>query len=305
MPGVLFRISYRNAIYAVPFRFKDTGEEIFFGVLAAIFIHTSLILMLFWAPESIAKAIWIKNSTIPKIEVRRSHGELPITNSWELSQTKKEVLLFLAGPAAAPTEKSEQAIDHLASNAGSVLLYIALSCLIGAVLGGVYCRFIEKYHLDIKHPLLIDPNPWKRTLSGRDFVLKYLREEEKIRRPTNSDIANALETVKLRLISAIVEVGKECYIYNGFLEGFELSEQGELDRLIITYAFRFKFPTNWDESIERALLNPNGLEKKDAVFYRIAGHKFILQSKDIKTLNIWFFNVRLPSAPRSSSGASS
>lgn len=290
----MFRVFYRSAIRSVPFRLADAGEEFFWSFSAAAAIHAVLLFSLFWLVEVLAAHI-----DVPPL--KPSGGLLKLTH---------ETLLFLIGPSTVGNSMN-QAVDDLAVNAGRVTMYITLASIVGGFLGSQFHDLIERYHWEIWHPTLIDPNPWKNVLSGRDFVLDYLRNNKKGNStPSPQDIAAALERVSVRFVSAVVCVCGSPYIFNGFLEGYELNENGGLDRLIMTQAFRFKFPTRWTKDFEeklrqaleapaeirKAMLDHAEAQKDDLGFFFIAGDKLVLQYQDVMTLNIHFIKVKPPTA---------
>ena len=84
------------------------------------------------------------------------------------------------------------------------------------------------------------------------------------------------------MISAIVEFKDAAYLYTGILCGYEVSDQGELDRLLLTQTQRRKLAD--DRSLDGS--------KADAVrFYPIAGDIFVLRYSEIKTLNVSYLSL--------------
>ena len=104
--------------------------------------------------------------------------------------------------------------------------------------------------------------PWHYLFSGLDYA-----------KPEEVDGA---------VISAIVEFKDAAYLYTGILCGYEVSDQGELDRLLLAQTQRRKLAD------DRSLDGSNA----DAVrFYPIAGDIFVLRYSEIKTLNVSYLSL--------------
>jgi hypothetical protein len=257
-PGILFRYYYRRGIDSTPFHFKDLGEEIFFGFLAAVSIHAILMPYFLWATKEPA----------------------PMT----------EVLLFLAGPNAAPAIESFNAIKKVADNAVPLLYYFAISSMIGALSGFALYRLVEYRHWDIRGSFFIFANPWKRILTGRGFVIPHLKEKG-IVNPTRKQVSQILDRIVIKLVSGIVEIEGVAHLYNGILEGYELNNEGELDRLILYGAYRFPLPKQWSEGLETIFRDPPNPAQNEIGYFPITGDKFILQYRNVKTLNLRFYLI--------------
>lgn len=84
------------------------------------------------------------------------------------------------------------------------------------------------------------------------------------------------------VISALVPLKEATYLYTGLLEDYELTESGELQRLVLSNAAR--------RPLERD--RPDGAEPSpvyDATrFYPIEGNYFVLRASEFTTLNIKF-----------------
>ncbi|HWP20776.1 MAG TPA: hypothetical protein VNO84_16725 [Burkholderiaceae bacterium] len=99
--------------------------------------------------------------------------------------------------------------------------------------------------------------PWYYLLTGADFA--------------------AEDEPDFILVSAIVNVGDQPYIFRGMLEEFFVSREGALDRLVLA-------------SVERRPFGPE--QDKDTpdeeVFYPIEGDYFVIRASEIVTLNIQY-----------------
>lgn len=109
-----------------------------------------------------------------------------------------------------------------------------------------------------------------------------------------------IEDDHIVIISAVVELGGEAYLYAGILEKYYLGEKGQLDRIVLTMASRRhlsqdrKGPLPCAEDMDRSVIGSSpdyighmGGER----FYEIDGDYFVLRVSEIKTLNVKFVLV--------------
>jgi hypothetical protein len=102
--------------------------------------------------------------------------------------------------------------------------------------------------------------PWYYLLTGADFVYE--------------------DRPDLIMISAIVEVAGQAYLYMGVLDEFYVNGDGVLDRVIL-------------EKVSRRPLvfDKNAASVETDGFYDVAGDYFVLRYKEIVTLNVQYFKV--------------
>ena len=79
------------------------------------------------------------------------------------------------------------------------------------------------------------------------------------------------------MVEAIVEFKEGSYLYAGVLDGYELNEHGQLDRLTLIWAQRRKFECDREYHETRS--------------YPIEGDVFVLRYDDVKTLNITYLSL--------------
>ncbi len=82
------------------------------------------------------------------------------------------------------------------------------------------------------------------------------------------------------LVTAIVEVGKEPFLYRGYVGDFHCNADGSLDRLVLEEAHRRQLHSESDKD-------------GDDNFYRVEGHAFVLPYRDTKTLTIGLVGLGL------------
>lgn len=140
-----------------------------------------------------------------------------------------------------------------------VIVYL-LVVYIFAFLIGKFIRWgIRKLKLDKRFDLLRLDSPWYYLFTGYDW-------EE-----------GCPDGV---MISACMELGGQAYLYQGYLERFDLDEEGNIERLVLT-------------SPERRKIENDKSAPASSRFYPIDGHYFVLKYSEIKNLNVQFIKVQL------------
>lgn len=86
------------------------------------------------------------------------------------------------------------------------------------------------------------------------------------------------EKPDLIIAAAIVEVGKDAFLYSGVVEHYYLNDDGQLDRLVLSGTSRRPIAAD-KESPEQA---------KEERFYTIDGNFFVLRYSEAITLNIQY-----------------
>lgn len=98
------------------------------------------------------------------------------------------------------------------------------------------------------------------------------------------------------IVSAVVEQGREAYLYSGMLIKYYLGSEGQLDRLVLTMAARrmlsndrkVSMPCADDDINSTYASIPQASEDnaENERFYEIDGDYFVLRYAEIKTLNV-------------------
>lgn len=148
-------------------------------------------------------------------------------------------------------------VNNLIGITAYLVTIYAFAYLIGRVLRGG----IRTYKLDKIFRILRLDSPWYYLFTGYDWEDG---EPDGV------------------IISAVVEVAGRGYLYLGYLENFFLNDEGNIDRLVLTSA--------WRRSIE----NDKSMDGDDSFqdrFYAIDGDYFVLNYNEIKNLNVQFLKV--------------
>lgn len=106
--------------------------------------------------------------------------------------------------------------------------------------------------------------PWYYLLTGADFA-----EDE---------------APGLILVSAIVEIAKEAFLYVGVLDEFFVDSDGQLDRLVLQSVARRPIANDKDPARPEG---DTGVER----FYDVDGDSFVLRYSEAITLNIQYVRI--------------
>lgn len=170
--------------------------------------------------------------------------------------------------SSAPTSQSE-AIAAVGRDVAWIASYFS-SLFLAALVAPVILRSqIAKHRLDrgtarFSSIFRFHDAPWYYLLTGADFS-----HEEK---------------PDLIMISAIVEVAKDAFLYVGVLDDFFFDSDGNLDRLILESVARRPL------SADKTTAPPEGGASEER-FYDIDGDSFVLRYQDVKTLNVQYVKL--------------
>jgi hypothetical protein len=145
-----------------------------------------------------------------------------------------------------------------------------------AILGGTGHWVVRKLRLDHDAAVLRFENRWYYLLTGE--VLGFADQEE---RDESGKLPDGV------FASAVIEQGKDCFLYWGLVKDFSFDENGALDRIVLSLAYRRPFerdrssPRDPDAAIDDPL--------EDNRFYEIHGDFLVIQYAAIKTLNLDYF----------------
>ncbi|WP_250508013.1 DUF6338 family protein [Caballeronia sp. GAFFF3] len=180
-----------------------------------------------------------------------------------------DVVRLLVGGASALSELNDRLVwlnKHPEAAAGYFSLTNAAA--LGAAL--VWRAAVQGWELDRQGSRLSrwvrGDAPWYYLFSGLDH-------------PKEDSIDGAT-------VAAVVEFKEGSYLYTGLLDGYEVSAEGQLDRLLLVQAQRRKLDSDrqYDEG--------SGMYVGDSTrFYPIAGDVFVLRYDEVKTLNVTYLSL--------------
>jgi len=187
----------------------------------------------------------------------------------------------------------ESAVQRIVSHPEGPMLYLFSLCIAAWAMGAFPRHLILSLRLDREGrpgaAWLRADTPWYYLLSGYDTE-------------TMPDVVH---------ISAVVEIGKEAYLYVGLLNDYFLDSSGTLDRLVLSEVSRRPMGIDrtgalQEESGAESANHRTGgdsrgaddaavsamLDEEDR-FYPIEGDYFVLKGSEIRTLNIRYLQFEI------------
>ncbi len=179
-------------------------------------------------------------------------GIVDVFTAWRFDADT--LLRLLAGER---TTSVERALDQSAQHWNQIALYFTGLAAAAWLLGSLLRRLVTSRKWDRSDsrlaPVLRFDTPWYYLLTGYD-------EDE----PPH-----------LVVVTTIVQVGAECFLYRGILVSFFLDSQGQLDRVVLT-------------SVERRPIQQDrtDADPHEERFYPIDGDRFVIRYAQMITLNV-------------------
>ncbi len=171
----------------------------------------------------------------------------PYTVDWQA------FLMLLAGTRSATPAVFARAVE----SPEGPFIYISSLCLFAAALGYGARELIQRTGLDRRHRSLRMNAPWYYLFSPR------------------LDDGSEPDAV---VISAVVEIGRDAFIYVGRLESCFFTPEGTPDRLVLSSVSRRRMADD----------RTTGSNEPER-FYDIDGDYFVLRYSETKTLNVFYW----------------
>lgn len=172
-----------------------------------------------------------------------------------------EMLVLIAGNQSTLFDSTIKSISS--NEIKNIALYLLTIYVISYLLG----KFINYTFIQLKldrFKIFRFDNPWYYLFKGYD--LKYINQNGFI----------------IIIISAVIEIAGQGYLYRGELEDFYFDKDGGLDRLVLRNTSRRKIEDDKTEP------HNTPIEKR---FYPIDGIYFVLKYSQVKNLNVQFFEL--------------
>ncbi|RCJ10461.1 hypothetical protein DDK22_00410 [Cupriavidus necator] len=202
-----------------------------------------------------------------------------------------DAVRILSGTAAVNTVPPER-YRWLNEHPWPVLSYFCATYLLAFVLAVVRREAVRRLELDSPNSRFFpeyfrQQAPWYYLFSGID-----------VGGGTRPDAV---------VVSVLVSLKDATYLYTGLLEDYEVKDDGELDRIILSETMRRKILEDRaqpdEDSNQHDQSDSNGASQKER-FYPIDGDRFILRASEWTTLNVKFLAVeQLPGEPHGSDGS--
>ena len=256
LPGVILRLSYLSIFYSKKTFRSSFAEELLLSLLPTFLIQFAGFLI-------------IKN----KVDIGTFY------------------LLLI---------NSDKTVQHnlSANSITGFLTYCTIIYIVSALLGVVLRKLVQEYSLDVRIPLLRLYNDWYYHLWG------FIKRDEKGRK-----IFNEIDIVWLDIL---VDSKEGSFLYSGWLYEFILSKEEGLEFLCLNGVRRRKLAM--DKSEDQAIIkfeNNNDINvsydnyeaKNETVtqlnnyiderYYDMPGQNFIIPYKEVKNINIIYFNEEI------------
>lgn len=199
-------------------------------------------------------------------------------------------LRTLTGLMSTSPALQDEAIRRVQAEQWSVLTYFSTILVVPYLVAPLGTALISRYHLD--------RGRLARFFKFHDAPWYYL-----------FTAADASEPPDMVIVSAIVDIGKRPYLFQGVLSEYFLTPDGALDRLVLENVYRR--PLERDKGWTPAATQPPAEPTSSAAatsnaapvdppagaaeqagpsterFYRIDGTYFVLRYAEIVTLNVW------------------
>jgi hypothetical protein len=171
----------------------------------------------------------------------------------------------------------ENSISAVAPYTEAIMLYLVLLSVLGFTVGRLLRSQITRHEWDVSGRLaewFRFDTPWYYLFNGK------------------------IDTQNLNpdgvLISAIVELSDDTYLYTGVLEKYFLNGDGQLERIVLSAVSRRCLSLDRIESVsdnlsEEPIDDEELARQYQSRFYPIEGHYFVLRYAEIKTLNVQYF----------------
>lgn len=249
LPGILFNF-FRQADpeLKLPLKLDNVQNEIAKGFFFSIFLHAAAIFIHFFLKTYVS-------DSIPDINYRT-------------------VTVLLTG-SLGEIESPEKTLSSIYGYPFSILLYFMLINLLGIISGICSFKIIRYLKLDHKYLFFRFDNPWFYLLSGeKAFFDEYIDSTGM----TGQDFKTPD-----RFISVVIEQGESSYLYRGLLRDYYLNNRGGLDKLVLFKTHR-RVLSDDKKSIEEPAKQED--KENDPRYYKIEGDYFIIESSEIKNINI-------------------
>jgi hypothetical protein len=183
----------------------------------------------------------------------------------------RSLLAILTGNFGPTGEQYERAISSVADHPGAIGMYF-LSIVGVAAVGGRFSHwFVRKTKLDHRTQVFRFKNEWYYLLSGE--VLLFAERSDR-------------REVGGVFLSAVVEQGRETYLYRGIVVDWSFDANGNLENVRLKLAHRRKLGD--DRTVPAKAGEYIGPDDR---YYEIRGDVFVLRYSEIKTINLDYFSL--------------
>lgn len=156
------------------------------------------------------------------------------------------------------------ALNSIYNFKGQLLLYLLLTCFLGAVFGIVTKYLVRKHKIDRRHQMFRFSNQWHYLFTAEILDFPGFR--------------GLTDQVEIRYLDVLVDTAAGSIIYSGSLEHYILNKQGGIDSIYLS-------------EVKRRYLNDDETVSKESSYYFLPGEFFIIPFNQIKNLHITYYAV--------------
>jgi hypothetical protein len=191
------------------------------------------------------------------------------------------LLTLLTGNFGPESRLLPVVIESIALNRVPIAIYFLSMYAGSAALGFVAHSMVRRLRFDHRFALLRFENPWFYLLTGEILAFEWDLSRDQL--PDGV------------YLSAVLEQGKESYVYWGIVRDFMFDSSGELDHIVLSSAHRRRLA----DDRELGAAPPIGPQLVGAAetplderYYEIQGDYLIVQYAHIRTLNLDYFWIQ-------------
>lgn len=189
------------------------------------------------------------------------------------------LLAFLTGNFGPNAAVYNRAIGSVSDHALEIAAYF-LSLVGVAAIGGRWSHwFVRRTRLDHHTEVLRFKNEWYYLLSGE--VLRFGGRE-------------APREVSGVFLSAVVDQGKDCFLYRGIVSDWSFDAEGNLDNVRLRFTHRRLLGA---DAKEKATAKAGDYVAADERYYEVRGDVFVLRYSEMRTINLDYFVVNEDTEP--------
>ena len=184
------------------------------------------------------------------------------------------LLALVSGSYGAKGERYEAAIAAIADHPKAIAAYFLSLFAVVSIGGRLAHVLVRRTRLDLKTQVFRFKNEWHYLLTGEILSFKEVSID-----PREIDGV---------FLSAVIDHGKESYLYRGIVEDWSFDKDGELDTVRLRFAHRRFLSADRENDLAGA---SGDYIPPDDRYYEIHGDLFLLRYAQTKTLNLDYFSL--------------
>lgn len=199
--------------------------------------------------------------------------------NWGYRADLSSLLALLSGNFGVRGQRYESSLRSISDHSTAIGIYFLSLFTVAAVAGRLAHQFVRWSALDLKTQVFRFRNEWHYLLTGEILSFK--------------EVSIAPREIDGVFLSAVIDHGKESYLYRGIVEDWSFDRDGHLDTIRLRLTYRrvlSKDRTTASETSAGTYVPP------DERYYEVRGDLFLLRYSQVKTLNLDYFSLSEGSA---------